>query len=193
MKTKCIQFARRSWLAPCVLLIAVFVLSACEVTGPERAFLLRFPEDVIHGEELTVPLYTAAADSSGTVDFEWEAAPGAKAYELTFWRAADADSMNQHRVDFETPSFAITAPSAQAVMVPFNPGDPEDERELAVVQFDLELSELARVLESAGMPEDEELYFIWSVFAEDQDGRWRSPENQRIRFILLPPSAPGGE
>lgn len=192
MRSEYIQFRRRILLGLGTVLTAGLLLSACsDATGPSRTFMLRYPDDP--GLSGATP-FTISEDGTETIDFEWEAAPGATRYEITFWRADDLDSVNQHLVDFDQPTFSVAVSSPEVVLVWYDEGYelngeyiiPPDERELPVVQHSPTHSELVALMQSAGLAADELHYFVWSVYAEDSSGRWRSPENHRLSLEWQP-------
>lgn len=170
-------------LAAAGVLVFAGLAAACDdSTGPGDDFLIRLPSDNV--VSATVVSFTVSPTSPDSIHFEWEAAPGATSYEITFWRAESRDEMRMLRADYSSPAFTFDLPTAEVVRVPFTPDDPEDVRELAVVQKKVAYSEVAQLLTELGAAPGQEVYFTWTVHARKGGKSWRSSETQRMVLKL---------
>lgn len=168
-----------------VLLFAGLAAACEDNTGPGEDFLIRLPTDNV--VSATVVSFTISPTSPDSIHFEWEAAPGATSYDITFWRAESRDAMRRLEADYSSPAFTFDLPTAEVVRVPFNASDPEDQRELAVVQRKVAYGEVAQRLTELGAAPDQESYFTWTVHARKGGKTWRSSETQRMVLKLAQP------
>lgn len=168
------------------LLMFLGIVAACDDnTGPGDDFLIRLPADNV--ASAVVESIHVSSVSPDSVEFEWEAAPGADAYSVVFWRADSRDDMRLLEADYASPGLVFELPAPEIVQVPFDPDDPDDDRELAVVQLRVAHSDIASRLVEEGVVPGRESYWVWTVYARKGAREWRSSETQRLVLTLSSP------
>lgn len=150
--------------------------------GLSRNFLLRRPSD--NPSSSTVTTFRAKPTSTDSINFEWEPSVGAASYRIGFWRADSRDSLNIMRGRFDNSIFDADVPSPMINMVRYSATDTTDQRRIKVVQHSVALSAVAAELSAAGIPQNQDIYVIWSVFARRGDKEQRSVELHRMIMRL---------
>ena len=167
-----------------VALLAIVATSCGDPTEPGPGlgdFLIRQPTD---SPISTPPSYTTSPTATDSIHFEWEPSDGAERYTIVFERVETEEQMDSLGATFQDVTFALEKDDAEVVEVPLGAppeeGEEDDRPLVLVVNHTVALSDVDAVLEQAGLPTGEPLYFVWSVVAHSGSRALRSIEVHRM-------------
>ncbi len=162
---------------------AVLVAGCSDPLSPERDFLIRTPKRLTTAARPAT--YQASPASTDMMLFEWSPAQGADGYTITFWRGEDEAEIERLEADFSTTLMSFDVSSPQITEVPVNPENPQDPRRVKLVRHEVPLSDIAEILEAAGIAPGT-VYTLLSVHARNGGDEWRSSSLTPVIFQLQP-------
>ncbi len=172
---------RRTIFAACAA--AVLVGGCAEPLSPERDFLIRTPKRLTTAARPAT--YQASTASTAMMLFEWSPAQGATAYTITFWRGENEAEVERLEADFSAPLMSFDVSSPQITEVPVNPENPDDPRRVRLVRHEVALSDVAELLQTAGVPPGS-VYTLLTIHARNGGDEWRSSSLTPVMFQLQP-------
>lgn len=171
----------RAFVAACAA--AVLVAGCSDPLSPERDFLIRTPKRVTTAARPAT--FQASTGSTDMMLFEWSPAQGADSYTITFWQGENEAEIERLEADFSTTLMSFEVSSPQVTEVPVNPSNPDDPRRVKLVRYEVPLSDVAELLQAAGV-QPGSVYTLLSIYARNGGDEWRSSSLTPVIFQLQP-------